>query len=141
MSRHQFATELCSYISIAEDSGKFNNRCFSYVIPKETLKEIEADRTELLKWGQSKVQGRCTVNMPPWDDEGLCRCYFGAGLGGKPRKAPVFIDADRKVLSKETLSSVVQGTKAILIVDQKPWAMTENKVVGTVMHVLGVQIT
>ena len=142
MSRFTFATELCGYISIAKDSGKYNNRSFSFVIPPETLTEMEEDRKELLKWATSKVQQRCTEGMLRWDDEGLCRYSFGAGLGGgKGRQAPVFIDSDRKALSKETLSSVAQGTKAILIVDQKPWVMKKTKVVGTLLHVLGVQIT
>ena len=73
MSRFTFATELCGCISIAEDSGKYNNRSFSFVIPPETLTEMEKDRKELLKWATSKVQQQCTESMLRWDDEGLCR--------------------------------------------------------------------
>lgn len=138
-NRYKFATTLDGFINVYEDSGKFNNRTFSYMIPPETLEQVEADREELIKWAKSKAGGRVQEAMTPWDDGGICKYTYGAGDGsrkGKPE--PVFVDCDGQPVEKSVLKDVRKGTQVNLIVDQKPYAMGPN--VGTSMRVIGVQI-
>ena len=138
-NRYKFATALEGFVSVGEDSGKFNNRTFAYAIPHETLTQVEADRVELLKWAKSKASGRVQEAMTPWDDAGVCKYTYGEGDGSrKPKPEPVFVDSDGKPVEKSVLLSVRKGTKVNLIVDQKPYAMGPN--VGTSMRVIGVQI-
>ena len=138
-NRYKFATVLEGFVSVGEDSGKFNNRTFAYAIPHETLTQVEADRVELLKWAKSKASGRVQEAMTPWDDAGVCKYTYGEGDGSrKPKPEPVFVDSDGKPVEKSVLLSVRKGTKVNLIVDQKPYAMGPN--VGTSMRVIGVQI-
>ena len=138
-NRYKFATVLEGFVSVGEDSGKFNNRTFAYAIPHETLTQVEADREELIKWAKSKATGRVQEAMTPWDDAGVCKYTYGAGDGSrKPKPEPVFVDTDGQPIEKSVLLTVRKGTKVNLIVDQKPYAMGPN--VGTSMRVVGVQI-
>jgi hypothetical protein len=138
-NRYKFATELTGFISVGEDSGKFNNRTFAYTIPTETLNQIETDREELLTWAKSKASGRVQVAMTPWDDAGVCKYTYGEGDGSRKAKPePVFVDTSGDPIEKAVLMGVRKGTKVNIIVDQKPYAMGPN--VGTSMRVIGVQI-
>lgn len=138
-NRYKFATELTGFISVGEDSGKFNNRTFAYTIPADTLDQIETDREELLTWAKSKASGRVQVAMTPWDDTGVCKYTYGAGDGSRKAKPePVFVDTSGDPIEKSVLMGVRKGTKVNIIVDQKPYAMGPN--VGTSMRVIGVQI-
>ena len=138
-NRYKFQTALEGFVSVGEDSGKFNNRTFAYAIPHDTLTQVEADREELIKWARSKASGRVQEAMTPWDDAGVCKYTYGAGDGSrKPKPEPVFVDTTGDPISREVLKTVRKGTKVNLIVDQKPYAMGPN--VGTSMRVIGVQI-
>jgi hypothetical protein len=138
-NRYKFATELTGFISVGEDSGKFNNRTFAYTIPTETLNQIETDREELLTWAKSKASGRVQIAMTPWDDTGVCKYTYGEGDGSRKAKPePVFVDTSGDPIEKAVLMGVRKGTKVNIIVDQKPYAMGPN--VGTSMRVIGVQI-
>ena len=138
-NRYKFQTVLEGFVSVGEDSGKFNNRTFAYAIPHDTLTKVEEDRVELIKWAKSKASGRVQEAMTPWDDAGVCKYTYGEGDGSrKPKPEPVFVDSDGKPVEKSVLLSVRKGTKVNLIVDQKPYAMGPN--VGTSMRVIGVQI-
>ena len=138
-NRYKFATTLEGFVSVGEDSGKFNNRTFAYAIPHDTLTQVETDREELLQWAKSKATGRVQEAMTPWDDAGLCKYTYGAGDGSrKPKPEPVFVDTTGDPISREVLKTVRKGTKVNIIVDQKPYAMGPN--VGTSMRVIGVQI-
>ena len=138
-NRYKFATVLEGFISVGEDSGKFNSRTFAYAIPHDTLTQVEADREELIKWAKSKATGRVQEAMTPWDDNGVCKYTYGAGDGSRKAKPePVFVDTNGDPIEKSVLMTVRKGTKVNLIVDQKPYAMGPN--VGTTMRVIGVQI-
>ena len=138
-NRYKFATALEGFVSVGEDSGKFNNRTFAYAIPHDTLTQVEADREELIKWARSKASGRVQEAMTPWDDNGVCKYTYGEGDGSRKAKPePVFVDTNGDPIEKSVLLTVRKGTKVNLIVDQKPYAMGSN--VGTSMRVIGVQI-
>ena len=138
-NRYKFQTILDGFVSIGEDSGKFNNQTFAYTIPADVLEQVETDRVELMKWAMSKSTGRVQQAMTPWDESGLCKYTFGAGDGTrKPKPAPVFVDTTGNPVEVPTLQSIRKGTKVNLIVDQKPYAVGPN--VGTTMRVVGVQI-
>ena len=137
-NRYTFPTQLEGFIKVDEDGGKFNNRTFSFTIPAAQLEKISADRAELIDWIKSKDSKRLAEGLPVWDDSGLIRYTYGAGDGSRKAKPePVFVDADGKPCSKETLQAVRKGTKVNVILQQKPYAMgTFN----TSVRVIGVQI-
>ena len=138
-NRYQFTTTLQGFVAVYEDTGKFNNRTFAYVVPADVLTQVESDRQELITWAKSKATGRVQEAMTPWDDGGLCKYTYGAGDGSRKAKPePVFVDATGAPIERAVLKDVRKGTKVNIIVDQKPYAMGPN--VGTSMRVIGVQI-
>ncbi len=138
-NRYQFETTLQGFIAVYEDTGKFNNRTFAYVIPSDVLTQVESDREELIAWAKSKATGRVQVAMTPWDDAGLCKYTYGAGDGSRKAKTePVFVDSTGVPIERAVLKDVRKGTKVNIIVDQKPYCMGSN--IGTSMKVIGVQI-
>ena len=138
-NRYTFPTTLNGFVNVYEDSGKYNNRSFAYTVPKATLQKMESDREELLQWARSKSSGRVQEAMTPWDEAGLVKYSYGAGDGSrKPKPEPVFVDTDGAPLAPEILRDVRAGTKANLIVQQKPYSMGPN--IGTSLRVVGVQV-
>ena len=138
-NRYQFTTALEGFIAVYEDTGKFQNRTFAYVIPSDVLATVESDREELITWAKTKATGRVQEAITPWDDSGLCKYTYGAGDGSrKPKPEPVFVDSTGAPIERAVLKDVRKGTKVNIIVDQKPYAMGSN--VGTSMKVIGVQI-
>ena len=138
-NRYTFPTTLNGFVNVFEDSGKYNNRSFAYTVPKATLQKMESDREELLQWARSKSSGRVQEAMTPWDEAGLVKYSYGAGDGSrKPKPEPVFVDTDGAPLAPEILRDVRAGTKANLIVQQKPYSMGPN--IGTSLRVVGVQV-
>lgn len=137
-NRYTFNTTLEGFISIAEDGGKFNNRTFAFKIPAAELEKINADRLELIDWIKSKDNKRLPEGLPAWGDDGLVKYTYGEGDGSrKPKPAPIFVDAEGEVCSKETLRSVRKGTKVRVILQQKPYGIgTFN----TSIRIVGVQI-
>ncbi len=138
-NRYKFSSLLDGFVSVGEDTGKFNNRTFAYTIPSDVLEKVEADREELIKWAKSKATGRTQEAITPWDENGTCKYSYGAGDGSrKPKPEPVFVDTNGDPIEKSVLLTVRKGTKVNIIVDQKPYCMGPN--VGTSMRVIGVQI-
>lgn len=133
-NRYTFETTLEGFINVGEPGGKFNNCCFSFRLPPEVIEQAEADREELLVWARSKATGRVGTNPSKWDEEGLVKISYGGDTG---RDAPVFIDAEGSVLEDAVRASIRKGTKARLIVEQKPYCKPS---VGTTIKVLGVQV-
>ena len=136
-NRYVFEATLEGFINVYEDEGKFNNRCFSFKLPKEVLEAAEADRDELLEWAKSKAPNprRCEVALTKWDEEGLVKYSYSEE---KPKAIPVFVDTEGTLIDKAVLKDVRKGTKVKLIVQQGPYVFG-NKV-GTRLLVKGVQI-
>ena len=133
-NRYTFATTLEGFINVYEDSGKFNNRCFSFRVPQEVLPQMESDREELLTWAKSKATGRVGENPCKWDDTGLVKISYGGETG---RTEPPFVDTDGQPLDRAVLKDIRSGTKVRLIVQQSPYTKPN---IGTTLKVLGVQV-
>ena len=136
-NRYVFEATLEGFINVYEDEGKFNNRCFSFKLPKDVIEAAEADREELLEWAKSKAPNprRCEVALTKWDEEGLVKYSYSED---KPKAVPVFVDTEGTLVDKAVLKDVRKGTKVKLIVQQGPYVFG-NKV-GTRLLVKGVQI-
>lgn len=137
-NRYKFASKLSGYIRIDEDGGKFNNRGFSFTIPPADLEKIEADRAELISWIKSRDNKRLPEGLPTWDDNGVVKYSYGAGDGSRqPKPEPVIVDSNGDPVTKDVLKSVREGTKANIILQQKPYAIGQF---NTSLRVIGVQI-
>ena len=136
-NQYVFPTTLEGYINVYQDSGKYENRTFSYKIPDDIIDQVKKDREELLKWVDSKIDNpkRVALNPEPFDEEGLCK-YSYSDTDKKP--IPVFVDTEGQPLSESDLQNLRRGTQAILIVNQTPYTKPAK---GTSLKVVGVQVT
>ena len=136
-NQYVFPTVLEGYINVYQDSGKYENRTFSYKIPDDIIDQVKKDREELLKWVDSKIDNpkRVALNPEPFDEEGLCK-YSYSDTDKKP--IPVFVDTEGQPLSESDLQNLRRGTEAILIVNQTPYTKPAK---GTSLKVVGVQVT
>tara|TARA_R100001594_G_scaffold9419_1_gene23095 strand:+ start:231 stop:809 length:579 start_codon:yes stop_codon:yes gene_type:complete len=136
-NQYVFPTTLEGYINVYQDSGKYENRTFSYKIPDDIIDQVKKDREELLKWVDSKIDNpkRVALNPEPFDEEGLCK-YSYSDTDKKP--IPVFVDTEGQPLSESDLQNLRRGTEAILIVNQTPYTKPAK---GTSLKVVGVQVT
>ena len=136
-NRYTFSTTFEGFVNVFEDSGKFNNRCFSFKMPADVIEAAESDRVELLEWAKSKTPNpkRCEIALPKWDDEGLVKYSYG---GETKRAEPIFVDTEGSAIDRSVLRDVRRGSKVKLIVQQSPYAFGAK--VGTKFKVLGVQI-
>lgn len=136
-NQYVFESELTGFINVYQDTGKYENRTFSYTLPAKVIKQVEKDRKELLKWVDSKLESpkRVALNPEPWDESGLCK-YSYSDTDKKP--IPVFVDTEGSPLSESDLQNLRKGTKAVLIVNQTPYTKPAK---GTSLKVVGVQVT
>ena len=136
-NRYIFESVIDGFVNVYEDSGKFNNRSFSFTIPDEVLGQCETDREELLEWAKSKAPNpkRCEVALPKWDETGLVKYAYG---GETKRPEPVFVDTTGAPVERSVLKDLRRGTKVKLIVQQGPYIFGQK--VGTKFRVVGVQI-
>lgn len=135
-NQYVFDSEITGYVNVYKDSGKYENRTFSYWLPDDVKKRVEKDRVELLKWVDSKLEnpGRVNLNLEPWDSDGLCK-YSYSDTDKKP--IPYFIDTEGSPLSDSDLMNLRKGTKVKLIVNQTPYTKPAK---GTSLKVIGVQV-
>lgn len=137
-NRYTFETVLEGFVNVGEPSGKFQNCCFSFRIPKDVLEnQVEPDRVELLEWAASKGTTKRT-NDPKWDEDGLVKYTYNQQEEGVTKMPEVvFVDTDGDIIPLETRKAIRKGTKVVLIVQQKPY--TKPKL-GTKLIVLGAQV-
>ena len=119
-NRYIFESVIDGFVNVYEDSGKFNNRSFSFTIPDEVLGQCETDSE---------------VALPKWDETGLVKYAYG---GETKRPEPVFVDTTGAPVERSVLKDLRRGTKVKLIVQQAPYIFGQK--VGTKFRVVGVQI-
>lgn len=130
-----FPTKLEGFIRLDENGGKYNNRCFSFQIDSETLKKMEADRVQLLKWLDTKPNTKGAITRPPkWEGKDVVSYNYD----GEKQKAPIFVDTDGTPLTKDVLKSLSKGTEVQLIVQQKPYCVSGVK--GTSFQVIAARV-
>ena len=113
-NRYVFEATLEGFINVYKDEGKFNNRCFSFKLPKDVLEAAEADREELLEWAKSKAPNprRCEVALTKWDEEGLVKYSYSEE---KPKAIPIFVDTEGQLIDKAVLKFRDRGVNAQVV--------------------------
>jgi len=123
---------------IGDDSGNDRPGEAEPFLPAETLREVEADRKELLQWARSKAEGRVHESLTPWDETGACKYSYGSGDGSrKPKPEPEWVDANDRRLAIHQLEELRAGTPVEIEILQRPYAMGPN--VGTSLRVVKVK--
>ena len=141
MARTTFVTEqpvvLEGYQAVMKPS-KFGHS-LSAIIGDDMVSKLEADRTDTLKWAESKLKNpkRSTLKPEPWEEvaDGQYKIKFSWKEDAKP---PV-VDTEGTPVTDEA-TPVYSGSKVKLAFYQKPYILKDGVTYGTSLKLVGVQL-
>ena len=141
MPRNNFVTKeavtLDGYQAVLKPS-KFGYS-LSAIVDQDMVDKLEADRTETLKWAESKLKNpkRATLKPEPWEEvaEGKYKIKFSWNEETKPG----VVDTEGTVIT-DTNTPVYAGSKVKVGFYQKPYILRDGVTYGTSLKCLGVQI-
>ena len=111
----------------------------SALVDSVLVEQLEADRTDTLKWAESKLKNpkRATLKPEPWEEvsEGKYKVKFSWNEETKP---PV-VDTEGTHITDENLP-IYSGAKVKLAFYQKPYILRDGVTYGTSLKLVGVQL-
>ena len=108
-------------------------------VDENMIEKLEADRTESLKWAESKLKNpkRSTLKPEPWEEvaNGVYKIKFSWNEETKP---PV-VDTEGTPVT-DTDTPVYSGSTVKLAFYQKPYILRDGVTYGTSLKLVGVQL-
>lgn len=109
------------------------------VFTDDLIEQLEADRTEVLKWCESKLKNpkRATLKPEPWEevDSGKYKVKFS----WNEENCPTIVDSEGTVITNTALP-VYSGSTVKLAFFQKPYILKDGVTYGTSLKLKGIQI-
>lgn len=109
------------------------------VFTDDIVEQLEADRTEALKWCDSKLKNpkRATLKPEPWEE--IEQDKFKVKFSWNEENTPVVVDSEGTVI-KNTDLPVYSGSTVKLAFYQKPYVLKDGVTYGTSLKLKGIQI-
>ena len=141
MTRNTFVTEqpviLDGYQAVMKPS-KFGYS-LGAIVDQDMIDKLEDDRTESLKWAESKLKNpkRSSLKPEPWEEvnDGQYRVKFSWNEEARP---PV-VDTDGTLITDDNLP-LYSGSKVKLALYQKPYILRDGVTYGTSLKLKGIQV-
>jgi hypothetical protein len=141
MTRNTFVTEqpviLDGYQAVMKPS-KFGYS-LAAIVDQAMIDKLEDDRTESLKWAESKLKNpkRSSLKPEPWEEvnEGQYRIKFSWNEDSKP---PV-VDTEGTLITDDR-TAIYSGSKVKLALYQKPYILRDGVTYGTSLKLKGIQV-
>ena len=109
------------------------------VFTDDLIEQLEADRTEVLKWCESKLKNpkRATLKPEPWEEvsDGKYKVKFS----WNEDNCPTIVDSEGTVINNSALP-VYSGSTVKLAFFQKPYILKDGVTYGTSLKLKGIQI-
>jgi len=109
------------------------------VVGEEVINTLEAERTEVLKWAESKLKNpkRSTLKPEPWEEvsEGKYKIKFSWNAENRP---PVVDTEGTPVTDEKT--PLYGGSTVKLGFYQKPYILRDGVTYGSSLKLVGVQV-
>ena len=129
--------KLEGYQAILEP-GKFGYS-LSAVVDSSVVDELETERTDVLKWAESKLKNpkRATLKPTPWEEvaEGKYKLKFS---WGEDKRHPV-VDTEGTPVT-DTKTPLYGGSTVKLGFYQKPYILRDGITYGSSLKLVGVQV-
>ena len=120
------------------EPGKFGYS-LAAVVDEKLIDILETERTEVLKWAESKLKNpkRATLKPTPWEEvaEGKYKIKFS---WSEDRKPPV-VDTEGTVITNSK-TPLYGGSTVKLAFFQKPYIMKDGVTYGSSLKLQGVQV-
>ena len=131
------SVKLEGYQAILEP-GKFGYS-LSAVVDDVLVKKLEDERSDVLKWAESKLKNpkRATCKPTPWEEvaEGKHKLKFS---WGEDRKPPV-VDTEGTPVT-DTKTPLYGGSTVKLGFYQKPYILRDGVTYGSSLKLVGIQV-
>lgn len=109
------------------------------VFTPDLIDELEEDRTEVLKWCESKLKNpkRATLKPEPWEevDQGKYKVKFSWNEDNIPK----IVDTEGTLITNTNLP-VFSGSTVKVAFYQKPYILKDGVTYGTSLKLKGIQI-
>lgn len=109
------------------------------LVDQSMIDALEEDRTESLKWAESKLKNpkRSVLKPEPWEEmnEGQYKVKFSWNEDTRP---PV-VDTEGTIITDERLP-LFSGSKVKLALYQKPYILRDGVTYGTSLKLKGIQV-
>ena len=109
------------------------------IVSQDMVDKLEDDRTESLKWAESKLKNpkRSVLKPEPWEElnEGQYKVKFSWNEDTRP---PV-VDTEGTIITDERLP-LFSGSKVKLALYQKPYILRDGVTYGTSLKLKGIQV-
>ena len=120
------------------EPGKFGYS-LAAVVDEKFIDKLETERTEVLKWAESKLKNpkRATLKPTPWEEvaDGKYKIKFS---WGEDRKPPV-VDTEGTPISN-VKTPLYGGSTVKLGFFQKPYILKDGVTYGSSLKLVGVQV-
>ena len=120
------------------EPGKFGYS-LSAVVDKNTIDKLETERTDVLKWAESKLKNprRSTLKPEPWEEvaDGKYKIKFS---WNEERRPPVVDTEGTPLTNKKT--PLYGGSTVKLGFYQKPYILKDGVTYGSSLKLVGVQV-
>lgn len=111
----------------------------SAIVDGFLVEELEVDRTDSIKWAESKLKNpkRSTLKPEPWEEvaEGSYKVKFSWNEENKP---PI-VDTEGTVITDANLP-IFAGSQVKIAFYQKPYILRDGVTYGTSLKLVGVQL-
>ena len=111
----------------------------SAVVDSTTVDKLESERTDVLKWAESKLKNpkRATLKPEPWEEvsKGKYKIKFSWNEDNKP---PV-VDTEGTLVT-DTKTPLYAGSTVKLGFYQKPYILRDGVTYGSSLKLVGVQV-
>ena len=120
------------------EPGKFGYS-LSAVVDSATVDKLESERTDVLKWAESKLKNpkRATLKPTPWEEvaEGKYKLKFS----WNEEKRPPVVDTEGTPVT-DTKTPLYGGSTVKLGFYQKPYILRDGVTYGSSLKLVGVQV-
>ena len=109
------------------------------IVGQDMIDKLEDDRTDTLKWAESKLKNpkRASLKPEPWEEvaDGKYTVKFSWNEDTKP---PI-VDTEGTAIT-DTRTPIYSGSQVKLAFFQKPYILKDNVTYGTSLKLVGVQV-
>ena len=141
MTRNTFVTEqpvlLDGYQAVMKPS-KFGYS-LAAIVDQAMIDKLEDDRTESLKWAESKLKNpkRSSLKPEPWEE--LTKGQYRIKFSWNEESRPPVVDTDGVIITDINLP-LYNGSKVKLAIYQKPYILRDGVTYGTSLKLKGIQV-
>ena len=109
------------------------------IVDQDMVDKLEDDRTDTLKWAESKLKNprRSTLKPEPWEE--VADGQYTVKFSWNEEARPPIVDTEGTAITDDR-TPIFAGSKVKLAFYQKPYILKDNVTYGTSLKLVGVQV-